>query len=336
MSDLGGFSEIEALRSERDKALREADKQRKTKAALVEAVHAAVTESLRDLRIPAVPKPAKDARAGTAETAICLLSDWQLAKLTPSYDSRVCEKRVEEYAQKVIDLTNIQRRDHPVREVRVYLLGDLVEGELIFPGQAHRIDASLYRQVVVDGPRILAGFLRRMLATFDKVHVVGVIGNHGSLGGRARKDYHPESNADAMMYEVTRLITQSEARLTWAPNLKDNERNWFALDRVGSKTFFLFHGDQVKGGFAGFPWYGFGKKLLAWRDKFGFDYSVAGHFHTPVRFQVGGLTHWGNGTTESENTWALETLGAQGDPSQWVLYVHPKRGTTAEYEIRLS
>lgn len=336
MPGLEEYGELEALRVERDKALRQVDELRKTKAALAGAVRDAVLEGIQDLRIPPVPAPKADTRKATSEVALCVLSDWQLSKLTPSYDSRVCERRIEEYARKVQLLTDIQRKAKPVRECRVYLLGDLVEGELIFPGQSHRIDASLYRQVVVDGPRILANLLRSLATSFEKVHVVGVIGNHGSLGGRARQDYHPESNADAMMMEVARLITAGEKRITWAPNVTSGERHWYAIDKVGTKRFFMFHGDQIKGGFAGWPWYGFGKKLLAWKSKFDFDYSLSGHFHNPVRFQIGDGTHWGNGSTESENTYALEMLAAQGNPSQWLLFCHPQNGVTAEYEVKLS
>jgi hypothetical protein len=213
----------------------------------------------------------------------------------------------------------------------VFLLGDLVEGELIFQGQAHRIDASLFRQVMVDGPQILGTFLREALKDFETVHVAGVVGNHGRLSF----EHHPESNADAMLYEVTRLTLQNEERLTWAPNWTSGERNWYALEEVEGHKFFMFHGDQIKGGFAGFPWYGFGKALLPWKVKFGFDYSLSGHFHNPVVFSAGGGTHWGSGTLESDNTWALEELKAWGQPSQWLLFVHPKRGVSAQYEVRL-
>lgn len=266
------------------------------------------------------------------------LADWQLAKVTPSYNSDVCAERILGLAGKVRKLTAVQRQDHPVDECRVYLLGDLVEGELIFPGQAHRIDSSLFRQVMLDGPRILGEFLRSMLEEFDRVHVVGVIGNHGRLGGRSSRDYHPESNADAMMYETTRIMLASEPRLTWAQNWESGERRWYALDRIGSRAFFLFHGDQIKGGFAGFPWYGFGKKLSGWYAIHGpFDYAMSGHFHTPVRgTYVGGkVTHWGSGSTESDNTYAQEALAASGYPSQQVLFVAPDRGVSADYEVRL-
>lgn len=333
--ELDGYIEAEDARKALTKALRQLDEAKRSKAELIEAVHEAAKDAASGVSYRPVPKAPSTKRTKDSETAVVLLSDWQLAKVTPSYSSEVCAQRIQTLAEKVRTLVDIQRADHPVKELRVYLLGDLVEGEMIFPGQAHRIDASLFRQVMLDGPQILGDFLRSAAATFDEVQVTGVIGNHGALGGRARKEYHPESNADSMMYETTRLMLAKEPRVKWAPNFTEGERHWYARDTVGSKTFFLFHGDQVKGGFAGFPWYGFGKKLLGWNRLYGFDYAVSGHFHTPVRGYYNGITHWGNGSTESDNTYANESLSASGSPSQWLMFTHPEHGVTAEFEVHL-
>ena len=77
-------------------------------------------------------------------------------------------------------MTNVQRSAHPVNKCVVLVAGDIVEGELIFPGQTHLIDASLYNQVTIDGPRILTKFFDILLANFNEVEVHWVIGNHGS------------------------------------------------------------------------------------------------------------------------------------------------------------
>jgi hypothetical protein len=310
---------------------------------LIAAVYQAAHDAAQGLVLPHTVTPPADRRRGTPEVAIAVLSDWQLAKWTATYNSAVCEERIALYAAKVKKLVEIQRKDHPVRELRVYLLGDLIEGELIFPGQQHLIDASLFRQVMVDGPRILSTFLLAMSEVFESIRVVGVIGNHGALGGRARRDYHPESNGDTMMYEATRLFLDGKPqakRIEWAPNFREHERHWYATDMVGEKRFMLFHGDQVKG-YNGIPWYGFDRKVKGWAmilDRFKqerIDYAVSGHFHTPFREYINGIRHWGNGTTESSNTYALEQLAASGEPSQWLLFCHPERGVTAEYEVDL-
>ena len=71
---------------------------------------------------------------------------------TPDYDSSVAEERVIRYAHKIVKLAEIQRATHKINKCAVLCLGDIVEGELIFPGQSHLIDSSLYRQVTVETP----------------------------------------------------------------------------------------------------------------------------------------------------------------------------------------
>lgn len=329
-------SQLRRTQDALQRALRRLDEVQNKRIELVQAVYQSAYDAISGLHYDPVPAPALKDGMGTPETAVAVLADWQLGKITPTYNSAVTRVRMDQYAAGLERIVQIQRTDHPVKNLKVYLLGDLVEGELIFPGQAHRIDASLFRQVMLDGPSILGTFLRRMLQTFDTVHVAGVIGNHGRIGGPFARESHPETNADAMMYECTRITLSGETRLTWAPNFTEGERHWFAIDVTEGKRFFLFHGDQLRGGHAGFPWYGLGKAVNAWRIKFGFDYSLSGHFHTNMELDLAGGTHYGAGTLESDNTYALEELKAWGTPAQILLFVHPRRGVSAKYVIRLT
>lgn len=319
-----------------NRALRALDKEKRRTAELVEAVYRAARDALSVLDVPPVVAPPSDRRRN-AEVAVAMLSDWQLGKTTPSYNSEVCEQRIGLFADKVAELTAIQRADHPVKRLHVWLLGDLVEGELIFPGQAHRIDASLFRQVTVDGPRILASFLRRMLSEFEEVHVTAVDGNHGAIGGPSRREYHPESNADRMVYQIVRELLVDEHRLTWTLAPPSGERNWYAVDHIGNYSALLFHGDQIRGGFAGMPWYGFYKKVLGWRQVIEpFTEVGCGHWHQPATIPLNEVIVRVNGSSESDNTYALENLAAAGRPCQRLHFVHPERGrATSEYLVWL-
>jgi hypothetical protein len=322
-----------ALRS----ALLKLHKMHRSREELVKVVQQSAKDAISALEIkPVVPIKPDIRRAGTPQTAICVLSDWQLAKITATYSSTIAERRVEEYAAKVARIIQAHRGDHPVDSMHVYLLGDIVEGEQIFPGQAHLIDASVFRQTLVDGPRIIGNFLRQALTMVPKVEVYGVIGNHGALGGRSRREYHPESNADLMVYEVTRQLLEGQKGLKWGPLEDGIRRRWYQTPKPAGIPVFCFHGDQIKGGFAGFPWYAFAKKVLGWDRKHRFRYAFSGHFHTPVRQYINGIVLWGNGSLESDNDYAEEYMAATGEPSQWLIFMHPKLGVTAEHCVRLT
>jgi hypothetical protein len=304
---------------------------------LAESVYRAITENLKEEKHVPAPKPPKDRRKGSEEVAVAVLADWQLAKITPDYNTEVCEKRIEEYADKVIHLTEIQRQDHPVREIRIWVLGDIIEGELIFPGQSFLIDGGLYRQITVDGPRIMKNFINKMLANFEKVTFVGVIGNHGSVGGRARRDHDPETNGDRMLYRIMQLVFENEKRIEFHIPDGRGERNWYAIDNIGNYSSLLIHGDQF-GSLSTF--YSFQKKIYGWKVgaiQEHFDDVYFGHFHTPTKMTFNTVQARISGSPESTNTYAIEALAAVGRASQPLMFVHPEKGiVTAEYNCWLS
>lgn len=313
--------------------LRKLGKAQASKQELVDAVYRAALDAAATMTIPKVTAPAKDKRKGDPEVAICLLADWQAGKVTPEYSSDIAAERVLRYAEKVAKLIELQSR--PISEARIYLLGDLLEGEEIFPGQAHRIDASLYTQLFQTAG-LLSQVVRRIAAVVPKVKVVGAIGNHGSMGGPVRRSYHPETNFDAMLYNVARMTVRDDPRIEWPETFVAGERAWYATDEVMGKRWFLFHGDQVKSASFGIPWYGFNKRLLGWSTSVApFEFSASGHWHVPVRMQVNAITHWGAGSTESANTFAQEFLASGGQrPSQYLLFAG-EDGVTAEYCVYL-
>jgi hypothetical protein len=218
----------ESTRQALNRALRALAAAKKGKAELVDAVYRAASDCFAALELKPVPAPPKQKGAGEAEVAVPIIADLQLGKVTPDYNSAVCEARMEHYAEKVRSLTAIQRKDHPVREARVWMLGDIIEGLTVFPGQQWLVDSSLYRQIALDGPRILGNFLRSMLADFDTVHVTAVIGNHGRLGRRG--DFDPETNGDRMVYRITQQMMAGEKRLTWTIPDGMGERHWYAVE----------------------------------------------------------------------------------------------------------
>jgi len=292
--------QLAELRAANNRLLRDNEKQRISRAELVEAVYRAAETAFSALDVKPVKPPRPDLRSGTPEIAICVLSDWQPGKATASYSSEVCRKRIDLYAQKVRKITEMRRSDHPVPECRIYVLGDMLEGEMIFPGQGWRVDASLFRQLCVDGPDILGGFIRQMLAYFERVRVVAVPGNHGRVGGRAGKESHPETNADLMLYEIVRRELRSEPRIEWGEQAARVEE--FFSERTSYRPF---------------------------------HYAFAGHFHTENKMAVNGVKFWASPSTESGNEYAASELASASEPGQLLLFAHPRRGIVAESCITL-
>jgi hypothetical protein len=328
--------QIEELKQSNIRLSRQLVRAKNKKADAVEAVYRAVKDAMLPFEFSKIVPPKPSKKKG-GEIAIAILSDWQLGKTTPSYSSEICEQRVREYTEKQATIVGIQRSDHPVDRLAVFLVGDMIEGELIFPGQSYLIDSSLYQQMVVDGPRILGDYLRTSATQFTQVDVYAVPGNHGRLGGRSSKDMNPESNGDRMLYGITSQLTADVPNINWHIT-----KGWHQVANLGERCkFMLLHGDQVRG-YNGIPWYGWARKVLAWSTMarlwpdMEFDYVAAGHFHTPTNIYMNGVRVWINASTESHNEYALEQLAAAGEPAQWLLFAKEGKGVTAEYLVGLT
>ena len=323
------------LRNENKRLARLADRHKNAKGEALASVYEAAYAAFADFDIPKVKRvPVKKAK-GSPEVAVAVFADWQLGKITPSYNSEVVAKRIELYTEKLIEITEIQRAHHPVDELHVWFLGDIVEGEEIFPGQSHLIDSGLYRQVGVNGPEIITNFVNTCLEHFDKIHITGVIGNHGAVGGRARKQHDPETNMDRLLYKITELIYSNEDRVTF--NIPDGrgERNFYAVDSIGDYNCMLIHGDQMP---SPGQFHGYYKKVMGWKDGAipeHFDDLYMGHYHQKFKMTIGSSTLRISGSPESNNTYAQEYFNSMGRPCQDLLFVHPKNGITSEYTIWL-
>jgi hypothetical protein len=329
-------STIDFLRSENKRLARLADKHKNVRNETVNAIYAAAYDAFANVNIT-VPekKELKRSGQGDAEVAVAVFADWQLGKLTPDYDSEVLAQRIELYTEKMLKIVEMQRADHPVDTLHVWLLGDIVEGEEIFPGQSHLLDSGLYRQVGINGPEVLSKFLATALQNFSKVNVTGVIGNHGSVGGRNRKMYDPESNMDRLLYRIVSLIFRNEPRITF--NIPDGrgERHWYAVDRIGSYGSLLIHGDQMPSPNTVTAYY---RKVMGWKDGAipeEFEDVFMGHYHQQAKMTIGTSTLRISGSPESTNTYAQEYFNSMSRPSQHLMFVHPNNGVTSEYSIWL-
>lgn len=325
------------LRSENKRLAKLVDKHKNVQHEVVVAAYQAAFDVFSNFELPKIKQPSIKASSKhkTPETAVAVFADWQMGKVTASYNTDVLEQRIEQYTEKLIEITEIQRMDHSVDDLHVWLLGDIVEGEEIFAGQSHLIDSGLYRQVGINGPRILSKFLTTALENFKRVHVIGIIGNHGAVGGKMRKSHDPETNMDRLLYKILELIFDKEERISF--NIPDGrgERNWYAVDTIGDYGSLLIHGDQLPSPSSYHAYY---KKVMGWKDGAipeHFDDVFMGHYHQQFKMTIGSGMLRISGSPESGNTYAQEFFSSMGRACQHLMYIHPEHGVTSEYSIWL-
>lgn len=326
------------LRSENRRLAKSVEKNKNIKDEAVYAIYEAAYSAFSSIDTAPIKSPIVKHLPGVPETAVAVFADWQLGKITPDYSSEVLAERIEIYTQKLLEITEIQRKHHPVKNLHVWLLGDIVEGEEIFPGQSHLIDSGLYRQVGINGPAILMKFFDTVLQHFEHIHVTGVIGNHGAVGGRGRKQHDPETNMDRLLYKSMEIFYKEgrkEPRITF--NIPDGrgERHWYAIDSIGNYNSLLIHGDQMP---APGQYHGYYKRAMGWKDGAipeDFEDIFMGHYHQQFKMTIGSSILRVSGSPESYNTYAQEYFSSMSRPCQHLMFIHPENGVTCEYSIWL-
>lgn len=301
---------------------------------LVEATYQASYDAMLTLgAVPSIPAPTLNKNNKTSEVALWHLTDWQGAKQTTTYNSQVMRKRVMEFAQKAVRITEIQRADHAVNDCVIMFGGDMVEGLFNFPSQVFEIDSTLFEQYV-NVSRLCVDVVRFALANYNKVRVIPEWGNHGRIG--SKRDNVPRSdNFDRMCYELARQLLQGEKRLTWEDCPEDIQRV-----EIGNYRALLIHGDEVgRNGFAS-PG-AIVQHANRWRSgAYPWDFRdvYIGHYHTHSEWAManGQGSVYQTGSTESDNRYAGVMLAASATPSQRLHFIDPVKGrVTAGYKVWL-
>lgn len=338
-------NDLEQLEQESDpaiielrKALQRTQKQLQQAKERTDELVAATIQSCKDAVLAQgaftdIPEPILDKRKTKAEVALWHLTDWQGAKKTTTYDSRIMRKRVIAFCQKAVRITDIQRADHPVKEVTIMFGGDMVEGLFNFPSQVFEIDSTLFEQYV-NVSRLCVDVVRYALAHYEKVTVVPEWGNHGRIG--SKRDNVPRSdNFDRMCYELARQLLQGEKRLIWQECPEDIQRV-----QIGNYKALLIHGDEVgRNGFASPS--AIVQHANRWRSgAYDWDFRdvYIGHYHTHAEWPManGQGSVYQTGSTESDNRYAGVMLAASATPSQRLHFIDPVKGrVTAAYKVWL-
>lgn len=326
--------EIAELRKALQRTQKQLQQARQRTDELVEAtIQASYDAVLAVGKMQEIKTPDADKRKTKAEVALWHLTDWQGAKRTQTYNSEVMRERVLSFTQKAVRITDIQRADHPVRELTIMFGGDMVEGLFNFPGQVFEIDSTLFEQYV-NVSRLLVEVVQYALSNYEKVHVVPEWGNHGRIG--SKRDNVPRSdNFDRMCYELARQLLSGEKRLTWQECPDDIQRV-----EIGNYKALLIHGDEVgRNGFASPS--SIVQHANRWRSgAYDWDFRdvYIGHYHTHAEWPManGQGSVFQTGSTESDNRYAGVMLAASATPSQRLHFIDPIKGrVTAAYKVWL-
>lgn len=256
-----------------------------------------------DVSQPASPKTHKP-------SLVLLLSDFHMGKKIVGleqevvFDSNICEKYIRKIPEKVNKHVSGMG---PFDELVVLLLGDMVDGETIYRGQAGNIDAHVAKQVetVV---RSIWHILLEFSEMFPLVRVVTVRGNHGRTEGTV------ESNFDNIVYQTLSILAYHNKDERLSINNRYAEFN--TVEVKGWKGI-IRHEVPAQVSTAS------GKsKIAGWKDIHKCHFFAGGHFHNYGLFPYNNAPVFRNGSLCGGDDYS-ESWGSQDEPAQLLLGITP-------------
>jgi hypothetical protein len=292
-------------------------------------------------RMPAYDAPVLEhvvSRHGE-EAAVLVISDVHVGKWVMSeevgdsfgYSVPEFKRRLGKLREALAEIIAIHRRSIPIKRLYVLMLGDLVDGSDMRPGQKLRVDQTVGAQTLTFS-REFVPFLAGLGQMFDEVRVIVVGGNHGRVGKPGEN--MPWDNFDVMAGHFL------ETALQFAPNIKVHvSHRPYEIARINGLEIYMAHGESVRGGsgLASVPTYGIAK--AAARDvglhQRLFDAYIIGHFHTAQDLDINGIPVLINGCWDGGDSYSVNQLHVASVPAQWLFGIG-KRGVTWRYRLHVS
>ena len=335
-------AKIEGVPLERHEALKRTNSQLKSRLGRMEADRAQQEELINQLQLVndseldsprwLVPKKKKSKNAATA----CLMvSDSHFDEVVNpdeieglnAYNREIAQQRLQRTFEKCARLTRDYLSGFTYDGIIVFLGGDMVTGTL--HDLAETNDAHLPDTVLFWSEQLSAG-LDLLYRIYGKVHVVGVVGNHGRLTLKPRTKGRVRDNVDWLLYKLVERDFRDNDNVTFSiPESAD------LLVDVYDTTFRLTHGDQFKGGggnvgIAPTITRGDGKKRkLSMETNRRYDHLLMGHFHQYTWYK--GIIV--NGANKGYDEYAYLNGFDYERPQQAFWVTTPEHGATGHFPV---
>ena len=268
------------------------------------------------------------------EECVLLISDTHIGRCTRSYNSDIFRARLRNLRDNLFKVKQIINRSYKLPVLNIFFLGDIIDGEDIYPSQPYKQDLDADDQLDL-AVNEFSNFIRAMLPAnskrrFKEIKVWCAQGNHGRAGRRKSE----KTNFDRVFYK--RLADRFEQNSNVHINLADE---WYNIAEVYGHKYLLFHGDGIYM-YQSIPWYGIIQRAMRLKsggiDENSFDVVCLGHFHTVGDQFWNDIRVLLNGTFVTDDDFAQKRLGMKTVSKFWFFGVSEERAMTWSYLLDLA
>lgn len=273
------------------------------------------------------------------ESAVLMISDVHVGKVNHFLDLETGDSR-ETYNRKIMldefnglldgvcSINALLSETYNIRKLYMFLLGDIVDNNMIFRGQKWFVDVGVGVQVIL-AANCFKKLILELLSHFEEIEVIVVGGNHGRM--TQRREAAPfYNNFDWLMGQVLQRDFSEEDRVSVI-----TPESWFYLCKIYGWKYMLHHGDTVFS-WMGIPYYGITRQAKARRTEVEIDMGCIGHFHQRMEIPVSSKSNvLVNGCWIEADDFAWKKYGVISKPEQTYFGVSPKRPATWLFRIDL-
>lgn len=271
----------------------------------------------------------KPPKSKTTESAVLHLTDLHYGKKTVSFNVSVLEERLDKMIAHILDINQILKNGYRFDKLFILFTGDIVDGDDIFANHGfHTDEAARYGlEQATKVAQLLVPRIRKLKAVAPKIVIHGVPGNHG----RVSKRTHEMNNWDIAALTMLKMLfmEDKDVEVTVA------EGFWDTVNIQGH-GFLLYHGAGIRM-VAGLPFYAIRQRVMRWKQtlKDPFKVVLMGHFHQCIEDSFADTRIMLSGTAVSDDEFAIECLGVDGERKMNFFGVHPDHPITWQYKLNL-
>jgi hypothetical protein len=219
-------------------------------------------------------------------TEVLHISDWHIGEVDNiggfnKFNYGIACERVKTLTNKVLSWTKMHRSMYKVDELVVIATGDMISGEI--HDELRRTNEFPAPEQCVKAAMLISKMVNELSSSFKKVRVEYIVADNHSRTTK-KIEFAPGTNSyNYIVGTMSKILLRDNPTVEF--NLYPEIQH---VIKVEGLQYLITHGNSIRGGFAGIPYYGMNRKLGAealirmnMEDDSHFNRIVMGHYHTP-------------------------------------------------------
>lgn len=166
--------------------------------------------------------------------------DEDSGKRVVTYDNAIFRRELENLQYSIFQIHSLQENEYKLRKLVIFVLGDIITNDRIFPEQTFEIEECVGLQIW-DAIPTWIHFFNNLLKIYEELEIVCVVGNHG----RSNPTHYNEPVENNFEYHIYR---------SWQKHFEDSKRvkvivpdTGRYIHQVGRWRHLVEHGHELRG-----------------------------------------------------------------------------------------